>query len=81
MSRTTFDTSLDVETADPFTASAPSSRVETWPIPSPEPSTRALVVPGINELANPRCLCSCQCIQIVRRTDCIFCDYCIEHHL
>ncbi|KAJ3539147.1 hypothetical protein NM208_g5601 [Fusarium decemcellulare] len=80
MSSTTSTTPL---TVDVYVASASSLSVstDTTPVSSPNTSAPAVDVPGMTDMANPRCQCSCVCYKIVRRRDCVFCDFCIENHL
>ncbi|KAH6972489.1 hypothetical protein BKA56DRAFT_594164 [Ilyonectria sp. MPI-CAGE-AT-0026] len=48
---------------------------------TPDTVSKATHVDGVTSHANPVCQCSCGCRQIVRRSDCVFCNFCIENHV
>ncbi|KAJ4183100.1 hypothetical protein NW755_009949 [Fusarium falciforme] len=71
-------TPITINTTFPA-VSAPSTPENSAPS-SPTSAPTTLAFP-IREMANPRCQCACSCINIVRNRSCIFCDFCLEHHV
>ncbi|KAM5365867.1 hypothetical protein ACJZ2D_010781 [Fusarium nematophilum] len=74
-------TPVSEDTTPPSTPNSQKALCPAFPVPSQDTGVDASGVPGVKEHANPRCQCACVCYNIVRNTSCIFCNYCLEHHV